>query len=183
MTGGGGRHPLGLCTARRAPSGPFSSRPGPRRGPPLGCVPAPRPPFVQWAHTALPWPGVWPGGSLISRAQAERAWGHLFWAPLPPGLLTSVQSPRRRQLSPHVARVCTHRHACTHVPTLTLPCPGRSPAPGPLPVLFWTGRLLPTWGSGRGCRAPQTEPPLTDGALVLLVVSASEGFLTSGKNL
>lgn len=42
--------------------------------------------------------------------------------------------PESPMLSPHVACVCTHRHTCAHVPTLTLPCPGRSPAPGPLPV-------------------------------------------------
>nr|XP_060140084.1 uncharacterized protein LOC132593426 isoform X2 [Globicephala melas] len=124
MTGGRGRHPLGLCTARRAPSGPFSSRPGPWRGPPLGCLPAPRPPFVQWVHTALLCPGVWPGGSLISRARAERAWGHLYRAPLPPGLQTSVQSPRCCLPTWHA---CAHTGTRAHMSRLS-----HSPAQGGL---------------------------------------------------
>lgn len=110
--------------ARWAPSGPFSSRPGPWRGPPLGCVPAPRPPFVQWVHTALLWPGVWPGGSLISQAQAERAWGHLYWAPLPPGLQTSVQSPLCCLPTWHA---CVHTGTRVHMSRLS-----HSPAQGGL---------------------------------------------------
>lgn len=176
MTRGRGRHPLGLCTARRAPSGPFSSRPGPWRGPPLGCVPAPRPPFVQWVHTALLWPGVWPGGSLISRARAERAWGHLYWAPLGQrghgGVCTGLPChqacrPLSRvpdAVSPRGTRVHTQAHVRT--------CPDSHT---PLPREVSSPRAT--------ARAPQTEPPLTDQALVPLVVSASEGFLTSGKNL
>lgn len=156
--------------------GPLLQPPRPLARAPSGLCASPRPPFVQWVHTALLWPGVWPGGSLVSRARAEGAWGHLYWAPLGQrghgGICTGLPChqacrPLSRvpdAVSPRGTRVHTQAHVRT--------CPDSHT---PLPREVSSPRAT--------ARAPQTEPPLTDQALVPLVVSASEGFLTSGKNL
>ncbi|XP_059997661.1 uncharacterized protein LOC132515319 [Lagenorhynchus albirostris] len=64
------------------------------------------------------------GASVLGSPRAERAWGHLYRAPLPPGLQTSVQSPRCCLPTWHA---CAHTGTRAHMSRLS-----HSPAQGGL---------------------------------------------------
>lgn len=64
------------------------------------------------------------GASVLGSPQAERAWGRLYRAPLPPGLQTSVQSPRCCLPTWHA---CAHTGTRAHMSRLS-----HSPAQGGL---------------------------------------------------